>query len=417
MRSLYALIAAGAVIGCGDAIQARPTAQTVATEYQAINLGSLAPPGDPNGGGSRALGVNNSGQVVGWSKTGEEIPTTCCGTFIVRHAFVYDSGTMRDLGTLGGASSSAELINDRGQVAGTSTTATRDTRAFFWDDGVMTDIGTLGGTYSDVRGLSPTGMLVGSSTTVPGSMHAYLWQAGLLQDLGTLGGDYGTAAAINAGGRVVGESRTVDGDTHAYLWDSGVMTDLGTLGGTFSTARAISDAGVVTGWSTDSAGVQHAFAWQDGVMQDLGVIPGFATSQGRVVNNLGQIAGQVAQSGTVEEHGVLWDGGAAYDVGTLGANRTFVNALNDRGQIVGTSLTCGSVSCGRAFLWEDGTLRDLGSLPGFPSYAYATATAVNPRGDVVGWTGLSASSDMFRAVLWRRVSDVATSASTVQADP
>src|SRR5687767_3227617 len=52
-----------------------------------------------------------------------------------------------DLGTLGGSFSEARGINPRGQVVGLSTTAGGQTRAFLWDRGTMTDLGTLGGSF------------------------------------------------------------------------------------------------------------------------------------------------------------------------------------------------------------------------------------------------------------------------------
>jgi probable HAF family extracellular repeat protein len=70
--------------------------------------------------------------------------------------------TVTDLGTLGGASSGANAINNRGQVVGGSLNATPDPtnpgstelRAFLWQDGVMSDLGTLGGpdAYIDSNG-------------------------------------------------------------------------------------------------------------------------------------------------------------------------------------------------------------------------------------------------------------------------
>ena len=56
---------------------------------------------------------------------------------------------MIDLGTLGGASSGAEAVNDSGQVVGGSQTASGANHAFLWTQaGGMVDLGTLGGTFS-----------------------------------------------------------------------------------------------------------------------------------------------------------------------------------------------------------------------------------------------------------------------------
>jgi probable HAF family extracellular repeat protein len=67
------------------------------------------------GGYSEANGINESGQIVGWSWTVENLS----------HAFITgpDGMGMRDLGTLGGDSSYAYGINDAGQVVGQSYTA------------------------------------------------------------------------------------------------------------------------------------------------------------------------------------------------------------------------------------------------------------------------------------------------------
>jgi probable HAF family extracellular repeat protein len=58
---------------------------------------------------------------------------------------------------LGGEVSFAVEINAQSQVVGTSLTAGAEGHAFLWDEGTMIDLGTLGGTYSLARGITFTG--------------------------------------------------------------------------------------------------------------------------------------------------------------------------------------------------------------------------------------------------------------------
>jgi len=62
---------------------------------------------------------------------------------------------MTDLGTLGGTESLARGINDSGQVVGYSATASGHWYAFLYYGGTMADLGTLGG---------PTAMHTASTT-------------------------------------------------------------------------------------------------------------------------------------------------------------------------------------------------------------------------------------------------------------
>ena len=51
--------------------------------------------------------------------------------------------TITDLGTLGGDESGAYGINDSGQVVGQAQKASGQKRAFLYESGTMTDLGTL----------------------------------------------------------------------------------------------------------------------------------------------------------------------------------------------------------------------------------------------------------------------------------
>jgi probable HAF family extracellular repeat protein len=59
----------------------------------------------------------------------------------VGHAFLYDATGMRDLGDLGGNYSEAHGINDLGQIVGYSTGG--GTRGFLYENGAMLDLNAL----------------------------------------------------------------------------------------------------------------------------------------------------------------------------------------------------------------------------------------------------------------------------------
>ncbi len=79
-----------------------------------------------------------------------------------------------DLGTLGGEASHAYGINDHGQVVGWSETAEGQDLAFLREDGVMIDIGTLGGDRSRADDINDHGQIVGTSHTAEGTPRATL---------------------------------------------------------------------------------------------------------------------------------------------------------------------------------------------------------------------------------------------------
>ncbi|USX28872.1 hypothetical protein NHH73_11575 [Oxalobacteraceae bacterium OTU3CINTB1] len=80
------------------------------------------------------------------------------------------------------------------------------------------------------------------------------------------------------------------------------------------------------------------------------------------------------------QRGFFYDGTRVRDIGTLGGPITWVQGLNDAGQIVGRSYLTSENH--RAFVWDaDGGMIDLGALPG---HGESDGAAINNHGVVTG---------------------------------
>jgi probable HAF family extracellular repeat protein len=153
-------------------------------------------------------------------------------------------------------SSAALAVNAAGDVVGYASDVAGIHRAFrrSASTGTMTNLGTLGGPSSEANAISDNGWIAGRADVALGRPHAFAANPGAAMiDLGTLGGASSVASGINSAGDAVGESWTADGVVHAFLWRGGAMTDLNQLttpgsGWVLTHASAINDAGLVAGW-------------------------------------------------------------------------------------------------------------------------------------------------------------------------
>jgi probable HAF family extracellular repeat protein len=379
-----------AVVGIALALTAFAGAATPGTpggtRWTITDLGTFGP-GWTSGG---AAAINERGQVVGTNGTAGG----------KQHAFLWQNGKMKDLGTLGGRDSGASAINARGQVVGTSlTSAPQRVHAFLWENGKMKDLGTLGGKSSRPRALNNRGQVVGESFTARGTVHAFLWRSGKMTDLGTLGGSDSFASDVNDRGQVVGSSSTANGTQHAFLWQNGKMLDLGTLGARFtgSSATAINGRGQIVGTSylaqvTQIGQQGHAFVWQHGRMTDLGTLgAGYPTSEAAALNASGVVVGS-SRSATGLARPVLWRAGGILPL-YRGSRYGSVVAINDRGQVIGARVPAGGTVV-HAFISENGRLTDVGTLGG----AESDASAFNERNQIVGVSDTRRGAR--HAVLW-----------------
>jgi probable HAF family extracellular repeat protein len=204
------------------------------------------------------------------------------------------------------------------------------------------------------------------------------------------------------------------------------ITDLGTLpGGRDAAGWGINESGQVTGHSGTPEGspsLVHAFLYSEGRISDLGTLPGGYKSVGYAINDGGkrklehERRGQGGESIKVagysntadgSNHAFLYSNGTMSDLGTLpnlGTQNSYSTglAINESGQVTGYSgITHGTE---HAFLYSKGKTSDLGTLPGgIMSGGYG----INDSDEV---TGISGTFNARHAFLYRHgeMSDLGT---------
>ena len=239
-----------------------------------------------------------------------------------------------------------------------------------------------------------------------------------VKGLGTLGGTFAIGQGVNNNGWVVGLAN-LDGDQnhHAFLWVSGIKIDLGTFGGPNSAASQVNSRGQVVGnaessipdpTGEDPCGnklVCSPFLWEHGEMRPLptlGGLNGFANS----INNRGHVVGLAENAlpdttcpvevTLAQSKPVLWTEDGIKELPIIdGDSDGTATAINNRGQVVGFSGDC--TSSPHALLWTNGTVTDLGNLGG----QLNIATAINNHGQVVGFSNLPGDNFVLRGFVWQ----------------
>jgi probable HAF family extracellular repeat protein len=351
------------------------TAEEQPQQHQQYQVSDLPGLGGTN---SRGNSINNRDWVAGYSN----LPGNQS-----RHATLWRDGSILDLGTLGGPNSNVtwNVKNERGIIVGIAQTAAPQplgefwssaafypgpnnvgyiNLGFVWEDGVMRALPTLGGDNGFATGANKRGQVVGwaentvhDPTCVPPQVLQFRpvnWNANdQIHEFPLIPGDTsGAATAINDKNQAVGISGICDQAVgrytakHAVLWNNGRVIDLGNLGAPWwNTPTAINQKGDIVGFAGDPAfpdgDILHAFIWteREGI-RPLGALPGHVHSE-------------------------------AY-------------GINKRRQVVGLSCDANFVDC-RAFVWENGVMRDLNDLkdPGY-SARLEHGKDINDHGDITG---------------------------------
>jgi len=304
--------------------------------------------------------------------------------------------TITDLGSLGGGVTRGLAINASGQVTGDSVSSqlvqvpcppqrygqpkkcfTNPDDAFEWSNGTMTDLGTLGGNFSQGVAINRSGEVVGSSSgKSSGTGGAFLSNGHGMHQLSAPAFAYG----INDSGQIAGQCRN-SMFLQAYpcvVGSNGAITALQEsnpdieclyintiIGPNIPAAVAINNNGQILGNCFNSAG-GIALVWTNDTPTVLPTLGGVASS-GTAINNLGQVVG-TSETSTGAEDGFLWSNGTMTD---LGSNFS-PTAVNGSGVIVGGQFV------------YNGTLQNLNTLiPQGSGYQIQSATGINDNGQIV----------------------------------
>jgi probable HAF family extracellular repeat protein len=197
--------------------------------------------------------INDQDEVVGSGNGG----TT---------GFVWQNGQTTTLPVVDGDQSGvATGVNDQGQIVGYSYTG-QVYHSISWQNGQATQLPSLG---ASTRGyaINDQGIIVGSAEDSNGLAVATEIVNGAVIQLGYLSGGYlntdnlavSRAFAINDADQIVGLSLTSSGVQHAVLWQNGSITDLGAIaGGGLSIAQGINQNGTkIVGYAVDANGIDQ----------------------------------------------------------------------------------------------------------------------------------------------------------------
>ena len=268
---------------------------------QVIDLGTL-------GGETYATAINDSGQVVGYSRVGNDL-----------HAFIWQEGSIQDLNipvaSLDGGQVSAQAfgISNSGQVIGNA-----GQYAFLWLNGITTILPpntNRSGAYC----INNFNQIVGEADTGPNNFYeAVYWQNGSFNSLGIIGnananndngqilyykwedGSYwlwqngnnipiGTSSNVYYASDINNLAQVVGGSINGwFLWENGTLTAIPISGG----ATAINDSGDVVGGGPQG----HPYLFRNGIAVDLNTLidpsSGWVLNTAIGINNVGDVIGQ-----------------------------------------------------------------------------------------------------------------------------
>jgi probable HAF family extracellular repeat protein len=335
---------------------------------------------------------------------GIDVLLAAIAVLITANAAEADLYTVSDLGILtdlpGRTEATVGGINHSGKLVASS--MVHEAYAAMIYGGVWTNLGTLGGADSFGADVNDSVRVVGSSTSAGGPMLAFLWTPGgtdgvpgnpQMKELGTLGGPSSRAYAINSSGQATGYAETSQNDYSAFRYSGGALSDIGALLGNNlpnSCGYGINDAGHVAGEARDSQWAWNslsAFFYDGTNAAIIRPLAGGKYASALALNNADQVVG-FSDTAAGFEHAFRYAGGVISDLGALGGNNSYANAINNSNVVVGVAgIDPGDDTLNHAFVYVGGSMTDLNMLldASGSGWTLVEATDLNDAGQIVGF--------------------------------
>jgi uncharacterized membrane protein len=234
-------------------------------------------------------------------------------------------------------------------------------------DYLFTTIDAPGSTGTVVNGINNAGQIVGSYGDAQGGGGGFLLSGGVFTTFNVPGSVSTEITGINDRGQMVGNYQTsLLAESRGFLLSGGNYTPLVVPGSTATYVQGINDSGQIVGYySVRERGPYYGFLLSGGVYTTLTGPPGSAGALVGAINNAGQIVG------TSSLGPFLLNGGIYTMLNVPG----YPFGINDADQIVGSF-----ENYTRGFLLSDGVLTTFG-LPGTDTF---NAFGINDAGQIVG---------------------------------
>jgi probable HAF family extracellular repeat protein len=323
-----------------------PIPSVAQQSFTLTDLGFL--PGNSPFKESGSLGINNAGQVVGFSYLNEYYISSGGFTFgyIDPVGFFWDpvsgiTAIFQSMFPDSGYITNATAINDVGTIAGVVRPLRQSLQPFLLPSSGTPQMLPAGANGGYVGNLNNSNLSVGYTTDTTFDNHAALWMSdGTLVNLNPPGGD-SQANDINAAGQVVGTSNTGSSDPPnlPFVWDSVHGTQILSYSGVGGGAWGINTQGDIAGFLELVAGhaQDHAAIWHNGVPTDIH--PFGVSSQALGINAAGQVIGNVTLANGTSYAFYSANGTAHLILAMLDTsvpfNRFTVTGINADGKIIG----------------------------------------------------------------------------------